>query len=277
MKHCGYWYVLVLMVLDLLLPPFGWVLAAASALSVLTGDWVSQKQNGALPAASCAVPQQIKLEHCFACVLRQAEPDLLPFGQKVKVSVCVIPEQTINAYCLGFHTIAVTQGALGLDPRTLQALLAHEFGHLIHGDSVFFRVLMVQAMGLAACLFFWQGILLAVMVLLFLLGLLCSVFRLGYVSCTLFRGLIGLVQSLGLTLRHALLAAASLLICFLGRRSELWADTYAAHLGYADPLCRFLERFSQPAPQTFREMLHGTHPDPSQRIQALRRQQPSVF
>lgn len=275
MKHCGYWYVLALMVLDLLLPPFGWVLAAASVLSLLTGDWISQKQNGALPVASCADPQRNKLERCFACVLNQAQPDLLPFGQKV--SVCVIPEQTINAYCLGFRTIAVTQGTLGLDRRTLQALLAHEFGHLIHGDSVFFRVLMVQAMGLAACLFFWQGILLAVMILLFLLSLFCSAFRLGYVSCTLFRGLTGLVQSLGLTLRHALLAAASLLICFLGRRSELRADAYAAHLGYADPLCRFLERFSQPAPQTFREMLHGTHPDPGRRIQALRRQQPPVF
>lgn len=275
MKHSGYWYALTLMVVDLLLPPLGWVLAAASALSVLTGDWFSQKQNGALPTASCSVPQQIKLERCFACVLHQAEPDLLPFGQKV--SVRVIPEQTINAYCLGFRTIAVTQGALGLDRRTLQALLAHEFGHLIHGDSVFFRVLMAQALGLAAWLFFWQGVMLAVLGLLFVLGLLCSVFRLGYVSCTLFRGLTGLVQSLGLTLRRALLAAAGLLICFLGRRSELRADAYAAHLGYADPLCRFLERFSEPAPQTFREILHGTHPDPGQRIQALRRHHSPAF
>ena len=275
MKHSGYWYVLTLMVVDLLLPPFGWVLAATSALSVLTGDWVSQKQNGALPTASCAVSQQIKLESCFACVLHQAEPDLLPFGQKV--SVRVIPEQTINAYCLGLRTIAVTQGALGLDRRTLQALLAHEFGHLIHGDSVFFRVLMVQALGLAAWLFFWQGVLLAVLVLLFFLGLLCSVFRLGYVSCTLFRGLTGLVQTLGLILRHALLSATGLLICFLGRRSELRADAYAAHLGYAEPLCRFLERFSQPAPQTFMEILHGTHPDPGQRIQVLRRHHPPAF
>lgn len=272
MKHSGYWYVLALMVLDLLLPPFGWVLAATSALSILTGDWVSQKQNGALPVASCAVPQQIKLESCFACVLHQAEPDLLPFGQKV--SVRVIPEQTINAYCLGFRTIAVTQGALGLDRRTLQALLAHEFGHLIHGDCVFFRVLMVQALGLALWLFFWQGVVLAVLALLFVLGLLCSAFRLGYVSCTLFQGLTGLVQTLGLTLRHALLAAAGLLICFLGRRSELRADSYAAHLGYAQPLCRFLERFSQPTPQTLREILHGTHPDPALRIQALRRHNP---
>ena len=276
MKHLGYWYALALMVLDLLLPPFGWILAAASILSVLIGDWISQKQNGALPAVSCAAfCQRDKLERCFARVRAQAGPDLPPFGQEV--SVCVIPEQTINAYCLGFCTIAVTQGALGLDPRTLQALLAHEFGHLIHGDSVFFRVLMVQALGLAACLFFWQGVLLVVLVLLFLLGLLCSAFRLGYVSCTLGRGLTGLVQTLGLTLRHGLLAAAGLLICFLGRRSELRADAYAAHLGYAEPLCRFLERFSQPAPQTFREILYGTHPDPGQRIQVLRRHHPPAF
>ena len=275
MKHSGYWYVLALMVLDLLLPPFGWVLAATSALSILTGDWVSQKQNGALPTVSCAVPQRDRLERCFACVLHQAEPDLPPFGRKF--SVRVIPEQTINAYCLGFRTIAVTQGALGLDRRTLQALLAHEFGHLIHGDCVFFRVLMVQALGLALWLFFWQGVVLAVLALLFVLGLLCSAFRLGYVSCTLFQGLTGLVQTLGLTLRHALLAATELLICFLGRRSELRADAYAAHLGYAEPLCRFLERFSEPAPQTFREILHGTHPDPGQRIQALRRHHPSAF
>lgn len=41
MKHSGYWYVLALMAVDLFLPPFGWILAAVSILSVLTGDWVS--------------------------------------------------------------------------------------------------------------------------------------------------------------------------------------------------------------------------------------------
>ena len=51
-------------------------------------------------------------------------------------NIYIVPDQKIQAYAFGWRSIGVTEGALNLDTRTLEALIAHEYGHIVNGDSV---------------------------------------------------------------------------------------------------------------------------------------------
>lgn len=53
------------------------------------------------------------------------------------VEICVIDAMYINAIALGTRTIAVTRGAIStLSEDELKGLIAHEFGHIIHGHTI---------------------------------------------------------------------------------------------------------------------------------------------
>lgn len=72
------------------------------------------------------------------------------------IKVCLIPGDEMNAYCFGARSIGVTEGALNLDNRTVEAIIAHELGHLTNGDSVLNMVLIVNCLGIIAVLAFYQ-------------------------------------------------------------------------------------------------------------------------
>lgn len=63
-------------------------------------------------------------------------------------NIYIVPDQKIQAYAFGWRSIGVTEGALNLDTRTLEALIAHEYGHIVNGDSVLNMVLSSSAIGL---------------------------------------------------------------------------------------------------------------------------------
>lgn len=68
------------------------------------------------------------------------------------------------------------------------------------------------------------------------------------------------------------LQVSRLVISALGRRSEFMADRFAADIGYAFYLRRFLERFAPDtgsSGQTFLSVLYDTHPSSALRIQQL--------
>lgn len=56
---------------------------------------------------------------------------------------------SVNAYAVGSRTIAVTKGAIeSLSDNQIKGLLAHEFGHIIHGDTLIPLILIVGNMTL---------------------------------------------------------------------------------------------------------------------------------
>lgn len=53
------------------------------------------------------------------------------------VEICIIDAMYINACALGTRTIAVTRGAMHtLSEDELKGLIAHEFGHIVHGHTI---------------------------------------------------------------------------------------------------------------------------------------------
>lgn len=95
------------------------------------GAVVAESLGGQRLSASAADPQQRRL-------LNVVEEMAIASGMPLP-RVYVLPEQGINALAAGLHprdaVIAVTQGALDrLSREELQAVVAHEFSHILNGD-----------------------------------------------------------------------------------------------------------------------------------------------
>ena len=87
------------------------------------------------------------VQNCFKRVKTKAEADCKYVFKGIKIYY--IPSDQINAYAFGWRSIGVTDGALNLDTRTVESLIAHEYGHIVNGDSVLNMVMTVNLKALA--------------------------------------------------------------------------------------------------------------------------------
>lgn len=268
----GYCLSAAIITLDLLLTPFGGWLAAVASLVWAggLGEWAARRKLGAVPCAGAASRPQRRLERCFARVMAQAEGRLPPFCKEVQLYS--LPGRQVNGAAFGWRSIGITEGALQLDDNTVQAIIAHELGHIAHGDAVLNMVLTANIFSLAALLLVWQLAFGVVFWLILLAVALCGV-RFGCLSWVITDRLSGLLQRVCEVFRSVCVALVQILARAAGRKGELQADAFAVELGYGPALCRFLERFSEP-PQPGRDLfdvLYSTHPDSALRADHIRR------
>lgn len=268
----GYCLSAAIITLDLLLTPFGGWLAAVASLVWAggLGEWAARRKLGAVPCAGAASRPQRRLERCFARVMAQAEGRLPPFCKEVQLYS--LPGRQVNGAAFGWRSIGITEGALQLDDNTVQAIIAHELGHIAHGDAVLNMVLTANIFSLAALLLVWQLAFGVVFWLILLAVALCGV-RFGCLSWVITDRLSGLLQRVCEVFRSVCVALVQILARAAGRKGELQADAFAVELWYGPALCRFLERFSEP-PQPGRDLfdvLYSTHPDSALRADHIRR------
>lgn len=267
----GYCLSAAIIALDLLLTPFGGWLAAVASLVWAggLGEWAARKKLGAVPCTGGVSRSQRRLEACYRRVMAKAGEKLPPFCGEVEIYS--LPGQQMNGAAFG-RSIGITEGALQLDDRTVEAIIAHELGHIAHGDAVLNMVLTANIFSLAALLVVWQLALGAVFWLIVLAVALCGV-RFGYVSWMLTDRLSGLLQRVCEGFRSVCVALVQILARAVGRKGELQADAFAVELGYGIPLSCFLQRFADP-PQPGRDLfdvLYSTHPDSALRADHIRR------
>lgn len=267
----GYCLSAAIITLDLLLTPFGGWLAAVASLVWAggLGEWAARRKLGAVPCAGAASRPQRRLERCFARVMAQAEGRLPPFCKEVQLYS--LPGRQVNGAAFGWRSIGITEGALQLDDNTVQAIIAHELGHIAHGDAVLNMVLTANIFSFAALLLVWQ-LAFGVFWLIVLAVALCGI-RFGCLLWVITDRLSGLLRRGCETFRSVCVALVQILARAAGRKGELQADAFAVELGYGPALCRFLERFSEP-PQPGRDLfdvLYSTHPDSALRADHIRR------
>ena len=167
-----------------------------------------------------------------------------------------------NAYAVGAHSVVVTTGLLGMGTSNeeLDGLLAHEIGHIMHGDTIKRTVAYtLNTAGNIASL-----VLVAVLTLIGFLGEIVG--RTGFIA--LIVGGIALVFKLALRLVQYLLDLGMLAV---GRLEEYRADAYAKSLGFGPGLVSFLNRmqYIEKAPQGLWAALSRTHPPTAERIRRL--------
>ena len=136
MRGRGYIYSAIILFADILLTAIGGgALAVVAAIYAFTfGEWLGRKQMGAVVCNPAQGRKQQKLQNCFERVKNKAEADCKYVFKGIKIYY--IPSDQINAYAFGWRSIGVTDGALNLDTRTVESLIAHEYGHIVNGDAV---------------------------------------------------------------------------------------------------------------------------------------------
>ena len=172
-----------------------------------------------------------------------------------------------NALAVGTGTVAVTTGLLQQAPaEEIEAVLAHEVGHLVNGDTKIRLVAYVTNAAGNVALWALTGIILVMSVVGFGGGMMGgdrSMSGFGWFMLLLAWSLKASIWILTKLLQLSYLA--------VGRREEYAADEYAARHGYRDGLIAFLSRPGDVKPERVMAALHATHPAPEARIERLMR------
>jgi len=188
-------------------------------------------------------------------------------GLEVMPDLFVQQNPCPNALAAGTKTVAVTQGLLQqATPEELEAVLAHEVGHLVNGDTRVRLVAFVANAAGSVALWVLTGFMLVMSAVGFggwLAGGDRSLLGLGWMILLIAWTIKASAWVLTKVLELSYLA--------VNRREEFAADAYAARNGYRDALVSFLSRVPDVKPQGLVAALHATHPAPEARIDRLMR------
>lgn len=274
----GYFYSVVILVLDALIGGwFGCMVAAITAVyAFFIGEWYAKKKYGAISCDVSFSSQRYKLQQCFLRVNSKANQKYAHMPKNTKIYI--VPDQKIQAYAFGWRSIGVTEGALNLDSRTLEALIAHEVGHVVNGDSVLNMVLSANAISLVVLMAFYQFAIIAVVYLIVILACLFGLFKLNFLSFMVTTKITGLLKKIGKVIQQGAFHVFQIVIRAFGRKGEIMADSFACSLGYAFYLRRFLERFDTTGSQrdSLLDVIYATHPSSEVRIRNIKKNSNSV-
>lgn len=175
----------------------------------------------------------------------------------------------LNAFAVGGRTVAVSQTALRLPPKHLEAVLAHELGHHLSWHPMVDILAWWYALPARGAAF------LAMLALRSILAVAHVFARWGGGAGALVALLLGLFVLTLLAFLSLWLLVIPLitpLLAWARRLGELSADRTAAYLGYGPHLVDVLRRWiavDGQRPETLRQRLLATHPSPTNRIRRL--------
>lgn len=174
-----------------------------------------------------------------------------------------------NAFACSTRTIAVTRGLLKFTPEEIEGTLAHEMGHIVHGDTkISLIVTTVNTIGNIA-----SAILLAVLAVFSVftqsfghvargdVGIFSFIFGVAVGALALlFKGLLWIVQKL-----------VSIGYFAIGRQEEFEADRYAKELGFGAGLVSTLRKLEDldESPTGFWNAVESSHPPIPVRIDKI--------
>lgn len=133
---------------------------------VLGGWWLeySVLDQGGVAIARRVGARELRTRiHVDEESLEQVAAEIAIAAQHTSPVIMILPNnKQINAFAVGLHdndaAVVITQGALdALNREELQALVAHEFSHIIEGDTKLYTQLSGMAFGLELVFRFGQG------------------------------------------------------------------------------------------------------------------------
>lgn len=196
------------------------------------------------------------IEPIFRRVLDSAGHSIPNFKRtRAHFRLCVVDDDTINACAVGRKTVLVNTAALHLPVSELEGVLAHELGHLYHGDAM--RLLISYTMSILGDFF---------------ISLQNVVIR--FLNVIPYVGpLLALVPIVVLyAIRFLLAIPVQIGGAFADRRKELRADRFACRIGYAQgmrELLTHLQEFGDPRPRRVLDRLMQSHPLLADRLSIL--------
>jgi heat shock protein HtpX len=177
-------------------------------------------------------------------------------------AVSVSKSRGKNAFAIGSRSIIVTKGLLqGGTEDELMGVLAHEMGHLVHGDSI--KRLVQVTVSSAGNIVAW--------ILLIAMTIVTYLSQIFGGAGWLIGGLVGLI-ALSMKLIYSLIQwGINMGLLAVGRREEYAADDYAKSLGCGGGLSNFLKKYhaEECENQKLWAVWTRTHPFTEERIKRL--------
>lgn len=174
----------------------------------------------------------------------------------------IFTDETINAFALGSKNLYVSEGFLysnSISMEEREAILAHEFGHLLKKDSVFMSSVISCNLVMRA------------------LGYICT-FIIAMNKKTRTKNNSGGAGNILIIVFYIIFVKIlsdgifKLILMFKSRKVEYRCDAFSASLGYVENLKSFfkkLEKIEMKSNINFIQQLYSTHPKTSDRILAL--------
>ena len=175
------------------------------------------------------------------------------------IELCIVDAMYINAHALGRKTVAVTRGAMEtLSEEELKGFIAHELGHIAHGDT---KAELLTLIG--------NGI--------FMIPILFLKTMLNLLDITFNRkGVIGVIFAIVKYVFNvtyiAFLILIDVILAFNSRKSEFNADKFAYDVGYGSDLVEalyILHSMSMSKEASLVSRMLESHPHIAKRIGTL--------
>ena len=181
-----------------------------------------------------------------------------------QVSVKIIRDETPNAFALGRHTIALTEGLLRLPDDIVMAVIAHEIGHLAYGHTV------IQLL-IGGSNIFITGFLCFIKVIYWIITAIMGVFSVASRS-----GIMGIITAIFAGVSYGStwiwVRFCKLFLMWSMRQNEFVADEFAAKIGFGYELAFALDHQLCDVPHNgFLNALFDSHPCNDDRIAALQK------
>ena len=176
------------------------------------------------------------------------------------IKLYIQEDMEINAFAFGKSTLVLTKGSIELlSDENLKGLIAHEFGHFSHFDTI---VVLIATVGNMLMSVLMKAIQMIANGLLFIV-------RNKDVS---FSWVIKILHGLVSITHKAIIFIGDLILMSVSREHEYMADEFAYECGYGTELAEVLYEIHQvsiSSPGSVIEQLRSTHPPLTNRIQRL--------
>jgi len=170
-----------------------------------------------------------------------------------EINLYIQDVMTVNAFAIGKHTVAVTKGAIEtFTPEELKGVLAHEFGHIVHGDTM---ALIINTVGNGI----FSLVVFVLKIYLIIIDLITNAIEEAVIFTVIykfFRLIFEMLIVMFLFMGQAVLSVNS-------RQNEFDADVFAYMSGYGAELVGalyLLQKMSLSEKMSIKKRLVATHP-----------------
>ncbi len=226
------------------------------------GEWILRVQNGCKKITRKEYIE--RLEPIFREVYAKAKEQNPELPDDIQFYMC--EDDMANAFATGRKTVCITEGLMRYPDRHIQAVLAHEFGHLAHKDT---DAVLIVAVGnlIVSGLFVLYRVIFKVfsVILSFVLGAFMGDTGTS-IGTTIFSIFVDFILAV---IMQAWTMLGVLICLYPSRKNENLADEYAYNLGYGVELCQFLDHLAPAKTKGLWAALNSSHPDHDVRIAYL--------
>ena len=238
----------------------------AFALSPV-GEFIVRALEGARPVKT--MKDKNYLMPLFEEVYEEARTQTPSISKKIKLYLS--EDKYVNAFAIGRRTVGVSRGAMeSMGREELKGLIAHEFGHMAHGDT---KALMITLVGNG----FFSAIVFGCKMIMRFMVVLWNIFSSSKIQGRAIVRITGnlIWFSVRMLFSYSIslfLLLGSFLLALNSRYSEYLADHYAFQIGYGEQLKEalyMLNNSNMGGMKTLKQLLRARHPHITDRIARL--------